>query len=82
MMCISSLGMGVGNNVLEVCIRTDCMISLQGLRYPKAAMFSLQTSLLDFCLLCSRFDYVKVVKVSRQTVIVSHKIARAALLAV
>lgn len=40
----------------------------------------LQTALVDFCSLCTRFNVVKVVKVDRQVVQAAHVKARAVLL--
>lgn len=60
-------------------IQTDSSNSVHGLCNPQGAAPSVQSALKDFCFLCSSFNYVKVVKVSRLVVKAAHNKARAAL---
>lgn len=70
----------VSNNVKELCIQTDSAVFVQGAKKPSSVCPTLQTALEDFCLLCNvSFNYVKLVKVSRNDARAAHDIARASL---
>ncbi|XP_058194416.1 uncharacterized protein LOC131311103 isoform X1 [Rhododendron vialii] len=70
----------VSNNVKELCIQTDSAVFVQGAKKPSSVWPTLQAALEDFCLLCNvLFNYVKLVKVSRNDVRAAHDIARAVL---
>lgn len=62
-----------------ICIKTDCLTFVQGLKDPNSVPFALRSVLFYFHFLCSMFSYVEVVKVSRLVVKAAHDMARAAL---
>ncbi|KAG5545013.1 hypothetical protein RHMOL_Rhmol09G0111600 [Rhododendron molle] len=53
---------------MKVCLCTDSMEFVKGLINPVAAPTLLQSALLSFCYLCTKFKVVKVIKVSRSEV--------------
>lgn len=51
--------------ISSICIQTDCLVFVQGLLNSDRASSSHNLAFCDFLYLCSFFDAVKVVKVSR-----------------
>lgn len=63
----------------RICIKTDCVVFVQGLNDLASAPFCIRTALADFISLCASLSIVSVIKVPRQSVNAAHAMARAAL---